>query len=365
MRLPTDCRWLASGDFNMIENIHDKSALCSKVMPQGEKIVWEAFKLSLYLTDTFNHNGRLRFSWDNRRRDGCRILGRLDRHYISSPPGLPPSLHARNYIIKGDCPASDHLPVTIEIVLQEEEQRKSAYKMNTAYLQHNKVKQEVTRIWTEDRSVQSTFFTRTRKFVRFYKQYCRNQAAVSRREEQVAKDSLAAAQATLQVDPQNAAAQLTLAQRHAQLLSFEAKKVEGCRLRARLKWKAKGDTMSREFFQAVRGKSPKTPIAELMSPNGEPITQQKDIERACVTFYKELYKAPERGEQHQQGERRILDAITARISPLMASSLGQPLSVSELHQAACALAKEKAPGPDGFSVNFFTLFWPLIGPDFH
>ena len=49
----------------------------------------------------------------------------------------------------------------------------------------------------------------------------------------------------------------------------------------------------------------------------------------------------------------------------MASSLGQPLSMSELHQAAGALAKEKAPGPDGFSVNFFTLFWPLIGPDFH
>ena len=237
--------------------------------------------------------------------------------------------------------------------------------MNTAYLQHDKVKQEVTRIWTEDRSVQSTFFTRTRKFVRFYKQYYRNQAAVSRREEQVARDSFAAAQATLQVDPQNAAAQLTLAQRNAQLLSFEAKKAEGCRLRARLKWKAKGDTMSREFFQAVRGKSPKTPIAELMSPIGEPITQQKDIERACVTFYKELYKAPERGELHQQGERRILDAITVRISPLMASSLGQPLSVSELHQAAGALAKEKAPGPDGFSMNFFTLFWPLIGPDFH
>lgn len=41
------------------------------------------------------------------------------------------------------------------------------------------------------------------------------------------------------------------------------------------------------------------------------------------------------------------------------------LTVPELHKAACALAKEKAPGPDGISVDFFTLFWPLIGVDFH
>ena len=90
LRLPTDYKWLVSGDFNMVENAQDKSALCSKTMPQGEKIVSEAFKSSLHLADTFNHNGRLRFSWDNRRRDGGRILGRLDQHYVSSfPPASP------------------------------------------------------------------------------------------------------------------------------------------------------------------------------------------------------------------------------------------------------------------------------------
>lgn len=115
--LPTDCRWLASGDFNMVENIQDKSSLCSKVMPMNERIVWEAFKASIHLKDTFNRNGRLNFSWDNRRRDGCRILGRLDRHYISSPAGHIPHLQVRNYLIRGDCPASDHLPVSIEVTL--------------------------------------------------------------------------------------------------------------------------------------------------------------------------------------------------------------------------------------------------------
>lgn len=91
---------------------------------------------------------------------------------------------------------------------------------------------------------------------------------------------------------------------------------------------------------------------------------QKDIEEACVAFYKELYTSPARDNHTRQSEQEILEAISHRISPLTASVLTQPLSESELHKAACALAKEKAPGLDGISVNFFTLFWPHIGADF-
>lgn len=49
----------------------------------------------------------------------------------------------------------------------------------------------------------------------------------------------------------------------------------------------------------------------------------------------------------------------------MALAFGKPLSEQELHAAACALAKEKAPGPDGIAMNFFTIFWPQIGEDFY
>ena len=122
-RLPSACRWLVNGDFNMTETPQDKSTFCSKVMSQGETLAWKAFKSGLHLSDTFNHNGKLKFSWDNKRRDGCRILGRLDRHYISSPPGPAPQLSTRNYIIRGDCPASDHLPVSIEVILHDQTQR--------------------------------------------------------------------------------------------------------------------------------------------------------------------------------------------------------------------------------------------------
>ena len=172
-RLPSDCRWLVSGDFNMVENPLDKSSLCSKIMTQGENLAWEALKSGLHLRDTFNHFGKLKFTWDNRRRDDCRILGRLDQHYISAPHGSNPHLTSQNYIIRGDCSTFDHLPVSINLVLQDTKKRKLGYKMSVAYLQHAEVKRAVSRIRMDRSSKASTFFTRLRKFTRFYKSFCK------------------------------------------------------------------------------------------------------------------------------------------------------------------------------------------------
>ena len=265
--LPSDYRWLVSGDFNMLESAQDKSTLCSKLMSNCEKLVWEAFKSSFHLSDTFAHTGKLRFTWDNKRRDGSRILGRLDRHYVSSVQGSNLPLPTRNYVIKGDCPASDHLPVSIEIVLQATDQRKSCYKMSSLYLHCAEVRDAVKRIWSPERRDSSTF-SRLRRFSHFYRAFCKRQAAESRRKETEARSNLATAQETLQADPQNLEAQTCLAQRQAHFLTFETRKAEGRRLRSRIRWREKGDSMTKEFFNAIKEKPPRSSISELLNPDG-------------------------------------------------------------------------------------------------
>ena len=123
--------------------------------------------------------------------------------------------------------------------------------------------------------------------------------------------------------------------------------------------------MSREFFSAVKEKPPRTNITKLTNTHGASLTSRKDIEEACLTFYRELYTAKESDEQSSQSERDFLEALPESISPLMALNLNKPLSESELHGAACALARDKAPGPDGVAMDFFTTFWQQIGEDFH
>ena len=114
--------------------------------------------------------------------------------------------------------------------------------------------------------------------------------------------------------------------------------------------------MTREFFNVVKEKPPRTTITELTNPSGAALTKHKDIEDACLSFYKELYSAPPKDMHSRHAGQEILAAILECITPLMALALQQPLSELELHRAACSLSKEKAPGPDGIAVNFFTIY---------
>jgi hypothetical protein len=48
----------------------------------------------------------------------------------------------------------------------------------------------------------------------------------------------------------------------------------------------------------------------------------------------------------------------------MNDKLCAPIELDELEQAMKAMACEKAPGPDGVTIEFFRTFWKLVGPDY-
>jgi hypothetical protein len=83
--------------------------------------------------------------------------------------------------------------------------------MNTALLQHPEVKDMVTRIWSEERCESRIFFTRLRKFLRYYKSFCKTQADVNKRKESKVRQALAGAQELLQSSPLDAVAQQQVA----------------------------------------------------------------------------------------------------------------------------------------------------------
>jgi endonuclease/exonuclease/phosphatase family metal-dependent hydrolase len=82
--------------------------------------------------DNFPSSNRIRFSWDNRRRNRIRVLARLDRVYSFQATGALKTVV--EYEILGNCNHSDHFPVWCKILLQPEEKKKSAYKMSDLYL---------------------------------------------------------------------------------------------------------------------------------------------------------------------------------------------------------------------------------------
>lgn len=55
--------------------------------------------------------------------------------------------------------------------------------------------------------------------------------------------------------------------------------------------------------------------------------------------------------------------ISYRCSPLVKESLEALFSSLDIQTAFFSLPKNKAPGPDGYSAEFFTHKWKAVGPD--
>lgn len=115
--LETDCKWILCGDWNFVEHRADKFTMCGKIISPAEQHAFATLIGALNLEEIFPRHNAIKFSWDNRQREGMRILARLDRFYSFKADGKTPSPIAE-YFIKGDCTFSDHLPVWGKVLLR-------------------------------------------------------------------------------------------------------------------------------------------------------------------------------------------------------------------------------------------------------
>ena len=110
----------------------------------------------------------------------------------------------------------------------------------------------------------------------------------------------------------------------------------------------------------MRQKTPNAVLTALCDNEGQ-ITH--DINSLCQDFYESLYARP-MGRASQTERDNILDLIRPKFSHSMNATLGREISQDELLAAAKAMAKQRAPSPDGVGVEFFLFYWDLLGGEF-
>jgi hypothetical protein len=149
----------------MVESSVDKSTQCGRLISNSDRIHWEALKHALNIEDFFHHGRGFKYSWDNGRMEGQRILARLDCFYVfrNHPPGSSRSI--TQYAIQGDGTLSDHLPFDIIIKLGDAPLKRGVWKMNIGYLEDTK--KEVKRIWLSLDSNRLSFFAKIRRVIKF------------------------------------------------------------------------------------------------------------------------------------------------------------------------------------------------------
>jgi hypothetical protein len=222
--------------------------------------------------------------------------------------------------------------------------------MNSSLLLLPEVQTEITRLWTSFPEG-THFLVKFRRVIRYYRRFCQLQATARNKTETDLRLRFSQLQADLQHNPCCLNTQVALAQCSKSLEKFEDTKLNGQRIRSRVRWRESGNACNKEFFQAVKSRHSKARITELAFSQGGSSSDLVEMRQICHDFYCELFSEPTGRVGTTQQMQEVLGDIPTKATVEMNAKLSAPIEKEELEQAMKALVNEKALGPDGSPSN--------------
>ena len=118
-----------------------------------------------------------------------------------------------------------------------------------------------------------------------------------------------------------------------------------------------GDSNNNFFFKRCKSRWNHNKILQLNDASGNTCTGHNAVSRIAVDYYSKLL-----GTSHSVNslpEDISLPSITAA----QALDLQVPFSNDDIFKTLKTMAKNKCPGPDGFTVEFYLASWSIVGDD--
>ena len=131
--------------------------------------------------------------------------------------------------------------------------------------------------------------------------------------------------------------------------------------RSRINWLAFGDGNSTLFHRYAKSRQAMNHIHFLLTETGERVESQAGIQNLCVDYFSNLLGAPVSPPMFVQSDLNIL--FDFKCSPEQVSGFQKDFSADDIRDAFFSLPKNKTGGPDGYSAEFFTSTWSVIGPE--
>lgn len=108
-------------------------------------------------------------------------------------------------------------------------------------------------------------------------------------------------------------------------------------------------------------KSPPTQQNFLIEKQGNRVTQQDEIEHLLVEHFKDILSEP--NINRAEDIDKISHHIPKKVTRDQNLALLRVISKDELEEAINKMAKNKAPGPDGFTIKFYQANWSFMVND--
>jgi len=137
-------------------------------------------------------------------------------------------------------------------------------------------------------------------------------------------------------------------------------KNKGYQIRSRAKYVEEGEQSTSYFLNLEKSRQNYNCISSLTNSNGETVYKDDEILGVASSYYESLYKANSASES-------LLDEYFAstvpekRLSEDLQTQCDGQVTLDECTKAVNKIKKNKSPGLDGITIEFYVKFWPLIG----
>ena len=122
-----------------------------------------------------------------------------------------------------------------------------------------------------------------------------------------------------------------------------------------------GNKSSKLLANLLKQNKEKCTISSIKTSNGTISQDPQEINNTFREFYQTLYSS-QKNPSDLDIDTFLNTINLPKLTEEQIQSLEAPILIEELHKALQHMSDGKAPGPDGYPVEFYKEFWPLISP---
>ncbi|KAG7541754.1 Endonuclease/exonuclease/phosphatase superfamily [Arabidopsis thaliana x Arabidopsis arenosa] len=348
--------WLLLGDFNQILCAEDHFSLHPYPLPLHGMAEFQSCIDNCDFLELTSSGAA--HTWYNGQPSNP-ITRKLDRSLINEA-WLSAFPHSNAYF---DAPGgSDHSPILVATSVSEE-RRKVPFKFFSFFTTHPEYPRLLETAWSLPVVQGSTMFSLCQK-LKAVKVACKalNRSSFSNIQARTAEahESLTRIQSQILTTPTTSLFDEEKVARNRWTFLSTAEE-SFLRQKSRLRWCDEGDSNTSFFHKSVKAHQANNRICSLKNDLDERVTDKTLLKEMVVTYYQQLL-GTKNTSVHPLSTERIRELNSFRCSADLGRRLSAIPTPEEITSTVFSLPRNKAPGPDGFTVDFFITSWGTVGP---
>ena len=136
--------------------------------------------------------------------------------------------------------------------------------------------------------------------------------------------------------------------------------ISSARLQSRITWAKLGDANTKFFHAVASARKNQNAIWSLQDVDGVWISDDKGLKDLGVRHFKDIFS--DDGMTNLSAQLKVLRLFPSYLTEEDREAFTSPVTLSEVEDALKTFKKDKAPGPDGWTVEFYLCFFDLLGP---